>query len=130
MEKFIRMFIVFLVSFSVMALTACGGGGGSAAKKDENPAGTYTLTAASSEGDNSAAEQFESFREMGLEAVLTLEEDGTGNLNMFGTPVTAAYDKEAKTITLYADVLEYTYDGTKLTFVWEDTKLEFTKDKE
>lgn len=121
MKKIGRMLSVLMIVLCVIVLSACGTSGGS------NAAGTYEMTAASAEGDGSAAEQFELMKENGMSATLDLKTDGTGILNMFGTVINVTWDKGAKTIRIYDQDMEYTCESDVFTFTWENTKLEFTK---
>lgn len=123
MKKISRMLSALMIVLCVFILSACG----SSSSGGTNPVGTYELTAASAEEDGSAAEQFEMMKESGLIATLDLKDDGTGLLNMFGTNISVTWDKDAKTIKVYDQDMEYTIAGDTFTFTWDGTKLEFTK---
>ena len=119
-----RMLSVMMIAVCVFVLSACSGSGSGGSA---DPSGSYELTAATAADTGSSASEFDMMKEMGMTATLTIEKDGTGLLNMFGTPVNVTVDKEAKTIKIYDQTLDYTYVNKVFSFVWENTGLEFTK---
>ncbi len=123
MKKINRLFSAFMIVLCIF-LTACGSSASS------TPVGSYVLDKVSAEGESDAAEQFEMMKESGLSATLDLNEDGTGLLNMFGTAINVTWNKDAKTIGIYGQDLEYTFENKAFTFTWDNTKLEFTKAEE
>ena len=126
MKKIIsRMLSVMVIAVCVFVLSACSGSSGMGGSAD--PSGSYELTAATAADTGSSASEFDMMKEMGMSATLTIEKDGTGLLNMFGTPVNVTVDKEAKTIKIYDQTLDYTYANKVFSFIWENTGLEFTK---
>lgn len=123
--KMSKILCTLALAVCMFTLSACGKDGGGS--KTGKVTGTYELTAARADGTNEGAEQFEMMKEMGMSATLTLNEDGKGQLNMFGTLIEITYDTEKKTITVYDQAMEYTFEDPVFTFTWEGTALDFTK---
>lgn len=129
MKKFIsrllKLTFVFALSFT---LIACGskGSGGSPESAEATLAGEYKLTSVRY-NDESGEEAFD---ETGLSGKLILKEDGTGEMDVFGTRSEITYDEETKTIitpqaeaqfTFEKGVVEFTLDEN---FIYVFTKAE------
>lgn len=126
MKKMKRLLSVLVAVFCLVTLTACGSGGGGASGGTVKP-GVYELTKATSANTGEPSADFEMMMEFGIISTLTLNEDGTGELNMFGTPIKIDYSKDDKTITIYGDTMEFTYKDKTVTFTWEENILDFTE---
>lgn len=126
MKKIIWMFLkMTLVSVLAVCLMACG-------KKDgqETPAssaslsGDYVLTAVRY-ADESGEEAFD---KEGISGKMTLNEEGTGEVTVFGTRVEITYDTEAKTIRTDQAEAQYTFENNVMEFSLDENFIySFTK---
>ena len=109
------------------AVAGCGAGGGA---DDPKAAFIGSWTLAELSGENSAsAEDIELMKSLGITVDMTLNEDGTGSLDLFGevmdgewsatsaTQATLTLKGEAVDLTLADDKLSMTQDGAEMIFV-------------
>lgn len=86
-------------------------------------AGTYEMTAMSENGQDMTS-TVESLKAFGLTATMTIKDDGTGTLSLFGTDYSLTWDD--KTVTYGGQAVEYKFDGKTITFGNDETSLTFT----
>ncbi|MBQ7991840.1 MAG: hypothetical protein IJ252_02305 [Solobacterium sp.] len=106
MKKLILAVVLVLFTFSAAACSA----GAPQADQSDSPAGVYNLIkAVSGDKEYSAADA-------GMAGVLTLNEDGTGTLEVMGGELEVTWDSEKKTIT--SSTIEDSYEYHDGVFEW------------
>ncbi len=120
MKMFKRLLTMVLTVFMFAALTACSGGG----TKEPDPAiGYWELSALIDTDGKENTEDVDLLKELGLVVSLTINEDGTSVLDMFGetTELTYADGKltagdEVIVVTVDGDTLKMEEEGQALVF--------------
>ncbi len=116
MKKVLSVISVILVLVCLVScFAACNAGG--------VPAGTYKLTALS-EGDQDYTE----YLALLGDATLTVNNDNTATMSIYGETVNLTIDPEAHTIANESgEAYNYTLEGNKIIFEQDDTKMTFEK---
>lgn len=87
----------------VLALSACGFGDPKA-EASKNFVGTWELESMNSSGQETSAEDLALLKSFGMSVYLTVEDDGSALLEMFGSNITATWTaKDATNVTLSFD---------------------------
>ncbi len=107
----------------ILSLTACSCG------KDEpnvlaERAGTYEVTAMITDGKETPAEDLTLLKSKGLDCILTLADDGTGTVDLFGEKNDLIWDEES--ISAGGKIMSYTYEDRQIVLVNGNSTLTFT----
>ena len=103
-----KLFLFLILVVLTISTAACSDS--SPAAVNDSPAGVYNLIKAVSGGKEYNA------AEAGMSGVLTLNEDGTGTLEVMGGTLEVTWDSEKKTIT--SSTIEDTYEYHDGVFEW------------
>ena len=99
-----------------LALVGCGGGGGNDAAKAAFT-GTWDLTGITQDGEETTAEEISMLSSLGLDVYLTLNEDGTSKLVLFGESMEGTWTADSETagtITLQGESTDMAIEGDTL----------------
>ena len=113
-----------------LALVGCGGAesGNDTAKAAFT--GTWDLTGITQDGEVTSSEDIAMLSSLGLEVYLTLNEDGTSQLVLFGEPMEGTWTAESETagtVVLQGENTAMTIEGDTLTMTENDSSLTFKK---
>lgn len=117
-----RIITILLIAILTLSLVGCGNGGSKA-----SPAGTYTLTAMTENGEPLSQEDLDMLSSLGLSVSLIMNEDGTGSIQLFGEE--KAFTWKGTTLTMDGVDQEFEFDGTTIIIKDEGSELTFTKDE-
>ena len=87
--------------------------------------GTYELSAIKT-GDEDKTESISLLKALGLSAEITINDDKSCDLSLFGEDLNCSYDKE--NLTINGSATQYTYTDTTITFEYNGNELTFTKE--
>lgn len=111
-----------------LGLTACGGAGGG--DTDKTPfVGTWDISSISGE-EAVTEDDMKMMSDMGLNAFMNLDEDGTASIDLFGEVMTGTWTVKSATeidVTIDGSTQAATLDGDKLTMTDKTSTLVFTK---
>lgn len=123
-----------LIGSIMAALAVCfalvGCGGGSSADNAKNFVGYWELTAMTASDGTDGAETLSLMASLGLTTSLTLNEDGTATLDMFGDKSTGTWTATSATVASVDTgngTIDFTLSGDKLTAKDGEDSLTFTK---
>lgn len=120
MKKTVSIFLVLLMLCSLCGVSAL-------ADDASDVVGTYRLVSFKA-GDQEITEELIALMESaGKTATLTVNEDGSALMDLFGETMELTFDFAAGTAGVDGDVLNYTLDGDLLTMGDEETTLVFSK---
>lgn len=124
MKKFLALLLAVVM---LLSLAACGDSSkddddDKKDKAEDTKAGYYVLESMSEGDETLTAEDLE---EYGMEVTMTLYEDGTGVLSMYGEDVEAEWDEDS--ITVDGDEAELKFSGKKATITIEESSMVFVK---
>ena len=129
----------FLIAFLscmfalTLGLVACGGGDAVSQSKAAFT-GDWTLSGMEADGNVTSAQDLEQLKSLGLEVTLSLKEDGSASLSLFGESVNGTWEPKTATeasmtaenqtisMTIAEDTLTMEQSNTKLSFVKSEAK--------
>ena len=120
MRKILSCLCAVLTVVCILSLSSC-----SATKK--NIVGTYNLISATGGGMSIPDEQLNNFKSMGLTATLEVRDDNTAEMDIFGQKVEMTYNINKMIFTVNGKNTKFTFDGSKITIVTNDTTMVFLK---
>lgn len=98
---------------------------------DPGYVGDYTVTGMSSEEDGEMDEDLDMLRAIGLAPTLTINEDGSGSMSMFGVSIEMNFDFDAMTVTSVTEEGEetqsFTYENGQISFESEGSSMTFSR---
>ena len=144
MKKRIFAIAVACVLALSFALVGCGGGNSGSAGGDSgattqqaqtNPAdnfvGTWEVSGMVSDGQPYSADDLQAMKDMGMNIILTLNEDGSATIDMFGEILNGSWDCASETdgtLTFEGDSVSITVSDGTLTFIVDDNNsMSFTR---
>ncbi len=118
-----KILSVITAGIVCLALTACSGSVKEADVMSER-AGLYELSALVSQDKESPAEDLEMMKSKGLVCTLTLEEDGTGVLDLFGEKTEVTWTAEE--VSAEGKTIPYTYQDKQIILNEDSSSMTFT----
>ena len=116
-----------------LALVGCGGSSGEGGGNDAAKAafaGSWDLVEITQNGEETSSEDIEMLSSLGLDVYLTLNEDGTSELVLFGESMEGTWTAESETagtIVIQGASTAMTIEGENLMLEEEDSSLTFKK---
>ncbi len=104
MKKGISILLVLLLLCSLCGVTAM------ADDAAELP-GSYTLVNMFDPDSEDMSEMIKTLTAFGMRATLTVEEDGSAVMDVFGEELSMVFDFETKTISADGEIIPYSFDG-------------------
>lgn len=124
----LKVIVGFICTFALsLVLVGCAGGGGDNSK---NFVGEWTLTSMETGGETIAQEDIAMLEAFGMSASLTLKEDKTAVLDVFGEALKGTWEAKSATtakLTLDGEGIEANLKDGKLSLVSGEDTLIFTK---
>lgn len=117
---------ILALLMSAALLFSLGGAAALADDAAEIP-GVYSLAALDDGSGEDTGALLSAMAAMGMTATLTVEEDGSAVLDMFGETMELQFDFAAGTVGVEDDVLSYSYADESLSFGDEEMSFTFTK---
>ena len=105
MKKLSKVLSLFLV---LLCLCACSSG------KKVDLTGDWQLLRIESENDPFSEEDMENLRNLGLNIVLSLKEDGTGTFDMYSDVSDVTYDARQMKLSMQGSTLDMRYENDLL----------------
>ena len=113
MKKWLSVLLVLLLLCSLCGVTAM-------AEDAEELPGVFAMVKMVSDEDGDMTDQLKALVALGMAPTLTIEEDGSAELDLFGETETIKFDFDAGTVDVGNDVV--------VPYTWEDEVLSFGGD--
>lgn len=98
---------------------------------DPGCVGSYQLVDLAADGLDDVADQLELLIKMGMAPTLTVEEDGSAEMDLFGTSYSFQLDFDKMTVTLDSDLggesVPFEYENGRITISYEDNLMVFQR---
>ena len=115
-----------------LALVGCGKGSGSSAKADPKASfvGSWEIVSMVNNGEETATEDLEQLKDLGLSVYLDLNEAGTFSLDVLGSPMTGTWEATGEnkgTITMSGSEAPLAIENGLLTLEQDGSSMSFKK---
>ena len=119
-KKIVAVMIACAMAMS-FALVGCGGGASA-----PSPVGQWEISGMTSDGETYSAEDLQAMKDYGMNVTLSINEDGTASMNVFGEEMTGGTWDETS-LTFNGQSINMTLDGDTLTLTQGDETMTFSR---